>query len=361
METWKRISGADMPWILSVCSVYSVLTQIEAMAERIGQSKQKLLAMEKLVAQRDEEVKNAAQAVVDANRARDRAEVDADRLRKKQDRLRSFTDEQTLAATEAAAEKTKLAEQLANREATDRKTEDDLRQAVMNAEKQNLKLEDKLAQVVPFVNRTCLPPIRLVWTFCRLTQVLSEKENLNAELRTIADEVRDVKASWMTDRALIQTLQMQLGAQQQQAGGQQNEMTAMAVQHALQAQQAQAYVAMIEQQNQQQQVRPTIYHHWLLYLRVCLLCKSELKCGRWRYGAGRAHSLPADATTARACNVSTAASDAARRRWQQSGRGRECSRRKPWWHWDLQPSYAASDALAVPGSASWYCSVGKQR
>jgi len=153
--------------------------QIEAMAERIGQSKQKLLAMEKLVAQRDEEVKNAAQAVVDANRARDRAEVDADRLRKKQDRLRSFTDEQTLAATEAAAEKTKLAEQLANREATDRKTEDDLRQAVMNAEKQNLKLEDKLAQV------------------------LSEKENLNAELRTIADEVRDVKASWMTDRALF--------------------------------------------------------------------------------------------------------------------------------------------------------------
>jgi hypothetical protein len=57
----------------------------------------------------------------------------------------------------------------------------------------------------------------------------------------------------MTDRALIQTLQMQLGAQQQQAGGQQSEMTAMAVQHALEAQQAQAYVAMIEQQNQQQQ------------------------------------------------------------------------------------------------------------
>ena len=86
--------------------------------------------------------------------------------------------------------------------------------------------------------------------------MLSEKEHLNTELRNIADEVKDVKASWMSDRALIQTLQMQLGAQQQQAGGQQNEMTAMAVQHALQAQQAQAYVSMIEQQNQQQQVRP---------------------------------------------------------------------------------------------------------
>ena len=85
--------------------------------------------------------------------------------------------------------------------------------------------------------------------------MLAEKENLNTELRTIAEEVKDVKASWMTDRALIQTLQMQLGAQQQQAGGQQHEMTAMAVQHALQAHQAQAYVAMIEQQNQQQQVR----------------------------------------------------------------------------------------------------------
>ena len=203
--------------------------QIEAMAERIGQSKQKLAAMEKLVAQRDEEVKNAGQAVVDANRARDRAELDAERLRKKQERLRSFTDEQTLAATEAAAEKTRLAEELAKRTSTERKAEDNLRQAVTNAEKENHKLTDKLAQV------------------------LAEKENLNAELRMIADEVSDVKASWMADRSLIQTLQMQLGAQQQQAGGQQSEMTAMAVQHALEAQQAQAYVAMIEQQNQQQQ------------------------------------------------------------------------------------------------------------
>ncbi len=89
--------------------------------------------------------------------------------------------------------------------------------------------------------------------------MLSEKEHLHTELRNIADEVKDVKASWMSDRALIQTLQMQLGAQQQQAGGQQNEMTAMAVQHALQAQQAQAYVAMIEQQNQQQQVCPKTF------------------------------------------------------------------------------------------------------
>ena len=118
------------------------------MAERIGQSKQKVAAMEKLVAQRDEEVKNAAQAVVDANRARDRSELDAERLRKKQERLRSFTDEQTLAATEAAAEKTKLAEELAKREASERKAEDNLRQAVTNAEKENLKLTDKLAQVM---------------------------------------------------------------------------------------------------------------------------------------------------------------------------------------------------------------------
>ena len=90
---------------------------------------------------------------------------------------------------------------------------------------------------------------------------------MNAELRTIADEVRDVKASWMTDRALIQTLQMQLGAQQQQAGGQQNEMTAMAVQHALEAQQAANYVATLEQHNaQQQQVR---------YCRLSLLCEKS--------------------------------------------------------------------------------------
>lgn len=51
-------------------------TQVEAMAERIGQSKHKVAAMEKIVSQREEEVKNAAQAVVDANRARDRAELE---------------------------------------------------------------------------------------------------------------------------------------------------------------------------------------------------------------------------------------------------------------------------------------------
>ena len=93
----------------------------------------------------------------------------AERLRKKQERLRSFTDEQTLAATEAAAEKTKLAEELAKRTSGDRKAEENLRQAVTNAEKENLKLNDKLAQV------------------------LSEKETLNTELRTIAAEVGDVK------------------------------------------------------------------------------------------------------------------------------------------------------------------------
>ena len=78
-------------------------------------------------------------------------------------------DEQTLAATEAAAEKTKLAEELAKRTSGDRKAEENLRQAVTNAEKENLKLNDKLAQV------------------------LSEKETLNTELRTIAAEVGDVK------------------------------------------------------------------------------------------------------------------------------------------------------------------------
>jgi uncharacterized membrane protein YccC len=124
-----------------------VFTQIEAMAERLGQSKQKVAAMEKLVAQRDAELKNAGQAVVDANRARDRSELEVERLRKKQERLRAFTDEQTLVATEASAEKTKLAQELAKREANERKAEDNLRQAVTNAEKENLKLTDKLAQV----------------------------------------------------------------------------------------------------------------------------------------------------------------------------------------------------------------------
>ena len=50
-------------------------------------------------------------------------------------------------ATEASAEKTKLAQELAKREANERKAEDNLRQAVTNAEKENLKLTDKLAQV----------------------------------------------------------------------------------------------------------------------------------------------------------------------------------------------------------------------
>ena len=42
--------------------------------------------------------------------------------------------------------------------------------------------------------------------------MLGEKETLNKELKTIAAEVSEVKSSWMADRALIQTLQMQLGA-----------------------------------------------------------------------------------------------------------------------------------------------------
>ena len=46
----------------------------------------------------------------------------------------------------------------------------------------------------------------------KLAQVLGEKETLNKELKTIAAEVSEVKSSWMADRALIQTLQMQLGA-----------------------------------------------------------------------------------------------------------------------------------------------------
>ena len=41
--------------------------------------------------------------------------------------------------------------------------------------------------------------------------MLGEKETLNKELKTIAAEVSEVKSSWMADRALIQTLQMQLG------------------------------------------------------------------------------------------------------------------------------------------------------
>ena len=49
--------------------------------------------------------------------------------------------------------------------------------------------------------------------------MLGEKEALNKELKTIAAEVSEVKSSWMADRALIQTLQMQLGARQVRGAG----------------------------------------------------------------------------------------------------------------------------------------------
>ena len=64
------------------------------MSDVASEARTKLAALEKTLKQRDAEVKNASQAVVDANRARDRAEQETDSLRKKHERLRSFTDEQ---------------------------------------------------------------------------------------------------------------------------------------------------------------------------------------------------------------------------------------------------------------------------
>ena len=54
------------------------------MSDVASEARAKLAAMEKTLKQRDAEVKNASQAVVDANRARDRAEQDTDSLRKSQ-------------------------------------------------------------------------------------------------------------------------------------------------------------------------------------------------------------------------------------------------------------------------------------
>ena len=67
------------------------------MSDVASEARTKLAALEKTLKQRDAEVKNASQAVVDANRARDRAEQETDSLRKKHERLRSFTDEQVTA------------------------------------------------------------------------------------------------------------------------------------------------------------------------------------------------------------------------------------------------------------------------
>ena len=49
---------------------------------------------------RKDDGRRRGRAVVDANRARDRAEQETDSLRKKHERLRSFTDEQATAVTE---------------------------------------------------------------------------------------------------------------------------------------------------------------------------------------------------------------------------------------------------------------------
>ena len=54
------------------------------MSDVASEARAKLAAMEKTLKQRDAEVKNASQAVVDANRARDRAERETDSLRKSQ-------------------------------------------------------------------------------------------------------------------------------------------------------------------------------------------------------------------------------------------------------------------------------------
>ena len=77
-----------------------------AMSDVASEARTKLAALEKTLKQRDAEVKNASQAVVDANRARDRAEQETDSLRKKHERLRSFTDEQVTAISPFSMTKT---------------------------------------------------------------------------------------------------------------------------------------------------------------------------------------------------------------------------------------------------------------
>ena len=126
----------------------AVQEQLQAALLEAGKHKASCERVEKALAAKAKEVESASAAVQDAVRARREGEKELVALRKRQEKLRSYTDEQVEAKIAAEREKIRFEMKANQMESADRRSDESLKKAVGNAERANLRLQDELTQVV---------------------------------------------------------------------------------------------------------------------------------------------------------------------------------------------------------------------